>query len=369
VEDLRDDSHSLTELTRRFREFASTTSNRAPLYRALAATIADDADLVRLLQHAPLEQQLPVLLLASTHFLVLDQPHSELAQWYPNLTPAPRSPDDPSLRATFGAFVADHEEALLDLLATQTTQTNEVGRCASFLPALALLADEAGPLGHLDVGTSGGLNLLLDQYEYRYAEKPVGGAERSAHVVGGPSDVVLDTTTRGDVPVPSRIPEFTARIGIDRDPIDVTDPSAARWLEACVWPDQADRFHRLRAAIAIAETTPPEIRRSDAIQGLAAGIEDAGATGHPVVTNSWVLNYLSGQERTAYLAELDRIGLERDISWVFAESPELVPELPITVDGLDTGVTALTVARWRNGVRSVATVATCHPHGYWINWL
>ena len=36
----------------------------------------------------------------------------------------------------------------------------------------ALLADEVGPLGHLDVGASGGLNLLLDQYEYRYGDKP-----------------------------------------------------------------------------------------------------------------------------------------------------------------------------------------------------
>lgn len=367
--DLRDDSDSLIELTRRFQEFATTTSNRAPLYRALAGAIADDVDLVRLLLHAPAEQQLPVLLLASTHFLVLDEPDSDLAQWYPNLTPDHRSPDDSALRAVFGAFVADHERALQDLLATQKTQTNEVGRCASFLPVLALLAEEVGPLGHLDVGTSGGLNLLLDRFEYRYAAKSVGGGERVVRIVGGPSTVVLEATTHGDVPVPTRIPEFTARIGIDRDPIDVTDPTAARWLEACVWPDQADRFHRLQQAIALAEESPPEIRPGDAISSLANGIEDVGAAGHPVVTNSWVLNYLSGQARTAYLAELDRIGAERDLSWVFAEAPDQVPELPITVAGLDAGVTALTIARWRRGVRSVATVATCHPHGYWINWL
>ena len=54
---------------------------------------------------------------------------------------------------------------------------------------------------------------------------------------------------------------------------------------------------------------------------------------------------------------------------MFAESPDLVPELLVAADGLDSGVTALTIARWRDGVRSVDTVATCHPHGYWINWL
>ena len=87
-----------------------------------------------------------------------------------------------------------------------------------------------------------------------------------------------------------------------------------------------------------------------------------------MVTNSWVLNYLTPQGR-AYVAELDRIGAERDLSWVFAESPELVPELPIAAGELETDVTALTIARWRSGLRTVETVATCHPHGYWINWL
>ena len=46
-----------------------------------------------------------------------------------------------------------------------------------------------------------------------------------------------------------------------------------------------------------------------------------------------------------------------------------MPELPIVVDRLTTDVTALTIARWRKGIRSIETVATCHPHGYWINWL
>lgn len=358
-----------SELARRFRESGATTSRRAPLYAALSIGIAADADLVGLLRHAPAEQQLPVLLFASTHYLLLDEPDSELAQWYPNLTADARSPDDPALLPAFKRFVDRHLTALVDLLTTKTTQTNEVGRCSAFLPAFALLADEVGPLGHLDVGASGGLNLLLDQFEYHYADKPVEGVGRTALVVGGPSEVVLDVTTRGNVPVPGRMPPIVARLGVDRDPIDVTDAAAARWLEACVWPDQADRFHRLRAAIGLATTSPPPLRRGDAIDSLAAGVADVGEHGHPVVTNSWVLNYLSPQERLEYVAELDRIGAERELSWVFVEAPELVPELPIVTGALRTDVTTLTIARWRDGVRRSETVATCHPHGYWINWL
>ena len=366
-----DDPWDDSELARRFRESGSTSTRRAPLYGALSIGIADDPDLFRLLRHAPLQQQLPVLLFASTHFLLLDEPDGELAEWYPNLTTEHRAPDDPALMPAFKRFVESHDTALVELLATQKTQTNEVGRCGFFLPALALLADEMGPLGHLDVGASGGLNLLLDQYEYHYAEKrsPTADSDPTVHVVGGPSDVVLDVTTRGAVPLPAHMPQIKRKLGIDRDPIDVTDPSAARWLEACVWPDQADRFHRLRNAIGLATETPPTVRRGDAVESLAAGIADVGADGHPVVTNSWVLNYLTSDERRSYLAELERIGAARDVSWVFAEAPGLVPELPIEVGTLDIDVTALTIARWRDGRRSVETVATCHPHGYWVNWL
>ncbi len=264
---------------------------------------------------------------------------------------------------TFEHFVESHADRLRTLLATRTTQTNEVGRCAIFLPALGLLGDEVGPLGLLDVGASGGLNLLLDRYEYRY-ESHAGVVAR----VGGPSPVVLEAATTGPVPVPARLPVIAVRLGIDQHPIDVSDDDEARWLEACVWPDQPDRFHRLVAAIEIARQTPPELLAGDAVTSLAAGVESVGASAHPVVTNSWVLNYLTAEDRIAYLDELDRIGAHRDLSWIYVEAPALIPELPNGPDAKDPHRTVLSVARWRSGRRSVEHLATCHPHGFWIHW-
>ena len=103
--------------------------------------------------------------------------------------------------------------------------------------------DEVGDLAHLDVGASAGLNLLFDRYEYVYDP---GGA------VGGPSPVRLECGTRGSVPVPPSMPRVVQRCGLDRSPVDVHDAERRRWLEACVWPDQIDRFERLRAALDIA---------------------------------------------------------------------------------------------------------------------
>ena len=350
------------ELLEHFSAFARSAHPRAPLYSALSALAARDAQVAAILHHAPPPERVPVLFFAAVHALLLDEPDAELAQWYRNLTADPRSPTERSLGVVFHRFVSAHRAELEHLVATRTTQTNEVGRCSFLLPALGLLASEVGPIGHLDVGASGGLNLLLDRYEYRYR------SDGSEHSVGGPSAVVLASDVRGDMPVPRALPEIATRCGIDRRPIDVTDPVEAQWLEACVWPDQVDRFRRLVAAIELARELPPELLAGDAVSSLRPAIDRVGASAHPVVTNSWVLNYLTPAGRIDYLAELDAIGAERDLSWVYAEAPALIPELPNEPDPIDAHRTVLSMVRWRDGHRTVTHLATCHPHGFWIHW-
>lgn len=348
---------------RDFVEFAATARPRAPLYAALSTAIARDPALSGLLQHAPAAQQMPVLLFACVHALLLDEPDHELAQWYPNLTTDHRAPTEPSLVPSFERFVEEHGDRLRHLLATRATQTNEVGRCGLFLPVFGQIATEVGPLAHLDMGASGGLNLLLDRFQYRYtADTGV------TQVVGEPSTVVVSVGTTGRVPLPGTMPAIVDRCGVDLQPIDVSDEAEARWLEACVWPDQPERFHRLVAAIEIARSDPPELRVGDAVTSVAPIVERLAASGHPVVTNSWVLNYLTPQERIAYLAELDRIGAEHDVTWVYAEAPALIPELPTGPDPKDPHRTVLSMVRWRGGDRLVHHLATCHPHGFWMHW-
>jgi len=82
--------------------------------------------------------------------------------------------------------------AFLDLLAEQPDavrewldrppQTNEVGRSAAFLGGLLHL-DRGLPLRLMEIGTSGGLNLLCDRYGYiPEGGSPVGPADRAAPV-------------------------------------------------------------------------------------------------------------------------------------------------------------------------------------------
>ncbi|MEN9643333.1 MAG: hypothetical protein RL238_2 [Actinomycetota bacterium] len=350
---------AIDELADRFRNFAATsTATRAPLYSRISTAVAEDADVLRLLQAAPETQQIPVLLFAGVHHLLLQGLGPELAAHYPNLADGPAVGDPAQL---FRAFALEHATPLTELIATRHTQTNEVGRCSQFVPPFGILADEVGTLAHVDVGTSAGLNLLLPRYHYDYGD---------GHTVGAPSTVTLPCRQAGDrpVPLPSQMPPVTRSIGLDLMPIDVLDDDEVRWLEACVWPDQADRFARLVAAIDLARADPPDVRRGDAVHDLAAVVDEAAAHGHPVVTNSWVLNYLPHDVRLAYVDELDRIGAERDLSWVIAEAPAQTPGLPVPTTDQPEEITVVSLVRWRAGRRTVARLATTHPHGYWLRW-
>ncbi len=212
------------------------------------------------------------------------------------------------------------------------------------------------------MGASAGLNLLAGSFHYVYEP----GGE-----VGPRSPVELHCRTKGAVPVPAALPHVAMAVGLDANPIDVRDPAQARWLEACVWPDEVERFHRLEAAIAIACEVGVDVRRGDAVAAVADLVGEASASGHPVLTTSWVMNYLSADERVAFVAAVDAVAAGRDVSWVYAENPALCPELPgAQSEGDSPNVpTSLVIVRWRGGRRTADLVARCHPHGRWMHWV
>ena len=132
-----------------------------------------------------------------------------------------------------------------------------------------------------------------------------------------------------------------------------------------MWPDQNERFDRLRAALDIAGRRGSSMSggatRSTTPPAVAASLDRP-----PVITNTWVLNYLTADARRAYVAALDELGRERDLSWIFLETPLLVPELPVERSGpVRVGPRARAVA----GRRATRRSPRCrHPHGYWMHW-
>ena len=343
------------DLAQRFSDFAKSFDKGAPLYSRIAQRVANEPAVLDLMAVAPVTQQIPVLLFACAHHLLLGEPDQELAEHYPNISREIGSGEATDL---FVAFVLERADAMKELLATRSTQTNEIGRCNWFLFPCAMLDAEVGPLAQVDVGSSAGLNQLLSKISYDLSP---GG------LIGKSDSLTITCNITGKPPIPQQIPNVCWSVGLDAQPIDVHSDEEVRWLEACVWPDQVERFDRLGNAISLARRHDIVVERGDAVDNVARLIQTASLHGHPVVTTSWVLNYLSPERRTAFVDELDQIGYERDLSWVIAESPFETPELPGHA-GSDELITVITLVTWRQGKRNVQRLATTHPHGQWIKW-
>ena len=144
------------------------------------------------------------------------------------------------------------------------------------------------------------------------------------------------------------MPEVVARIGVDLDPIDVTDADDARWLRACLPPDQPERIARLDAEIALAATARPQLltRRPRRVAARRHRPRPRGAL--PVVTSTWALSKFSLESRQRFLGRLKEAAVGRTIAWVSAEGVGVAPTIrpSATAPPLATASSA-----WRGSAR------------------
>src|SRR5579859_6120715 len=116
-------------LAENYQMFGREAHGRSPLYEALAASVAGDEEIMGFVGALPRAKQQPNLLFAAARYL-LEGP--------------------PSLGA-LRTLVRRHGTDLSGVMLARRTQTNEPARCATLLPALALLT---GPLVLIEVGAS-----------------------------------------------------------------------------------------------------------------------------------------------------------------------------------------------------------------------
>jgi hypothetical protein len=302
-----------------FRTFAAAEGDAVPMYARLCEVIADDAELSGLLLHAPSGQRLPVLLLAALHDLVLRRPDIELAAWYPSVGGS--ADHDGDLQRALRRTVDADTPELLDVLRHRRVQTNEVNRCVAWRMALQLLCGhDERPLHLVELGASAGLNLGLDRYRVDVHGVDVHGPE--ATLTMGPADAAVRLSTRlrgGGWPelraaAAAPLPPVAARVGVDAAPLDPADPDDARWLTACVWPEQHQRLTRLRAALADAAAWRVPVLRGDLVDELGELTADVGHDRHVVVLSSWALVYVPTTRRQDLcdrLADLARAAARR----------------------------------------------------------
>ena len=332
----------------------------SPLNSALAEAISKSSLTLDFLRQQPPHAHDPNMLLAAIQYLVLRGTDHPIAALYaPDANPV----DGTSLGDLVESFCSDNDSELTHILATRRIQTNEVGRSGGLALGLACAAKLVGePVGLVDAGTSAGLNLLMDRYLLRFGP--------GSQIGPGSSPVQVDCRVDPpDLPLPSRLPSISARVGLDRAPVDLTDASNIRWLLACIWPGTG-RQERAAAAMRLASEHPPPLVKGDMVTDLGPVIASL-RPGPVVVITSWSFSYLQEDERRGFERELATAAAGGPVVWVCCDSSGATdlfqPSEPPTDDGDIPSVFGLALFD-RGEVRSHC-LGYMHSHGAWVRWL
>jgi hypothetical protein len=289
---------------------------------------------------------LPLRLVAPYHALFRSRAVPELDALFTNHAKNNAADDAAAIRAS----TALKDTWIVDWL-DGPPQTNEPARSANFMAALLVLANRFGmPFELLEIGSSAGLNLLIDRYRY-----DLGG------VLAGPEDspVLIKPDWRCSSPPTAEVRISSVR-GVDIAPIDVTDPVAAERLMAYIWVDAPERTARVEAAIRMIEVQPVDMMHGDAADWIEARLAEPQAPGTcRVLAHSIVWQYLPSATQARIAAAMERAGTvataERPLAWVRMEPDDIRKGIEVYLQAWP-GLPETQLAR-------------THPHGAWIEWL
>jgi hypothetical protein len=321
----------------------------ARVIRAERAILETDTVTGRRMTHwegLSLADAMPLRIAGGLHWLHINGQDSRLGPIYAGLTTEQGAIDK------IVADVVGQYDAQLRPWLDGPPQTNEAGRSASVMAGLLWLSGSLGPRFELnEIGASAGINTMMGRYFY-----DLGGAKTGP----GASPMRIAPEWRGDAPPASPV-EIVAARGCDQAPVDLTDPEQALRLKAYVWADATERMARLDAAVAMAEQSPPDLERRDAVdfvRAMLARPQEEGVT--RVLFHTIVWQYLPEASQEAIKSMMEQAGrtatMERPLAWIALETNRA------------TFAHELRVRYWP-GCEAAAHLANAHPHGAWVEWL
>lgn len=229
-------------------------------------------------------------LLGYVHRAVLSGRAPELAAHFPSTGgDGDAAAAWPAMRAMFG-----EERAEIEPWLDQAPQTNEVGRCAALAGGFAVVAARTGlPMRVLEIGASGGLNLRFDHFWYEAGDVSAGDPASPVRFV--------DLWEHGRPPFEAGL-DVVHRRGCDLSPIDIDTEAGRLLLLGYIWPDQLERFERLRGAFEVAARVPATVDRADALEWLPDQLDRRAPGTATVVCHSVALQYFSDEARDQFAA-------------------------------------------------------------------
>lgn len=321
---------------------------RVPYYSALLNELSTSEVAIDVLLALPEEQRRSILILAILHFHAL-RGHEALRALY---EPLPRGGDRPvDVFAKDVRAILDAEPDLVLSQLHRRTQTNEVGRSAVLRAVLAELRRRGLESVHIvDLGCSAGLNLYLDQFS----------------VGDEPSELVL-TCEQLRPATFAPIPEIGARVGIDLNPLDLRTPDDARWLRACLWPEEPLRLRRLDAVEAHLASWPPlTLLRGSVLDRMDDAVATCGTALPTLFMHTWAASYFPLDVQRALGHRLREMSASGPYYWLACEWEPSVAglELPPSInDSPRPGACQIAVTE---PGQPTADWGWSHAHGRWI---
>jgi hypothetical protein len=255
------------------------------------------------------------MLMAAVHLLVLKNPGLPFARFFPSVRGDEAEPPR-AAGAEFGAFCAEHHDAITRTLRERLVQTNAPGRGAAVRLAMHEIARRhPGPVSFLEIGPSAGIQLRFDRWALHTGGRRFGPVD---------APLTLRPHWRGDHPPPDldRIPPIRDRLGVDLHPVDTTDPEQRLWLQALVWPEHRERLAELATALDAVAADPPTILQGDAIDMLPRLDADRLADDIPlVVFHAMVRIHVPADRRAAFDAAIAALAGRRRVLHVSLEIP------------------------------------------------
>lgn len=323
----------------------------SPFYYKLAKAIAEDDDLIAIAAHCRYRQPMPNLFFAAIHFLLLKNPNAALGQYYPSIAQRAK-PDLPF--ALFKTFCLDRKKEIIEIERTRIVQTNVINRCAYIAPVLSNLLEEQA-INLIDIGTSAGLTLHFDQYEYHYNQQ----------YYRGNSPVKISSDTReGSIPFFKNIPKIKTRIGIDQNPLDITKKANAVWLKALIWADQTERIDRINQAIKIANSLNTKYIKANTLSTFEEIINDQDTSIPLVVYHTHVLYQFTKEEHLAFWELMDNIGKKRTLIYLAVEGSKVFQKN----NTFGAGEVLVELNTYKSGSKLSKIAAITNGHANWIKW-
>lgn len=342
-------NQEISKIFKNFSEFECKGNSN--LYYLLCKDISEDYELIEIASNTRVNQPIPNSFLSSIHYLLLKNKHSELSNYYPSITGqfVDRIPFN-----LFKEFVLQNKHEIIELISNKIVQTNVISRCSYLMPILSkIINSENLPTTIIDIGSSSGLNLNFDRYEYHY---------NNIKIYGNSSVKIESEILKGEIPEINRINAPLTKIGIDQNIIDYNNLEEVLWLKSLIWADQVNRFYNLEEALKDRDLNKITFIKGSSIDDFKKVILNVNKNHNLIIYTTHVLYQFTDDLLKKFFDMIESIGKTRDLYYLSVEGTKLFKEK------YSSNTTVIELSTFKNGKKVSEFIGETNGHGNWVKW-